>query len=304
MDRLDGVCLSAGVKTQLDKVYVSMFHNTTGPVWTVAQMGTGTITPASGSSLISLPVPDIADFNTGVVTKYRLVSASAWLQNDASDLHNGGRMVGALITEREEPMNRRRQYTEIDDITKLRSDSTASVYDGQLKHGSFAIWKPESEADLRWRSFDELCDFSNPYITLVCNNSTDPAGQAIRVRVVANWEMITLSNVLPRLPSVCDSRLITQVFTLLQGFPCIQENDEHEGRIGKFFRMLKEKFSGGRRLVGDVLTETAGTLNKLGVGSNNAMGRAFNDAANGMKTIGYEPGWSQSQVGYHPQMHI
>lgn len=178
----------------------------------------------------SRAVPEYTAYNNGLCSAYRLVGASIWGEYTGSDLNNSGQILHLLNDSRRPPAGTNFDYLSTGGLAAVNG-----AYDGLLKVGQYAIWKPKAHRDLAWRTFDQQWKFELPYNTVIYTNPLT-AGQSLRMRLVARWEVQSLSNVLNKQPSRIDPEEVLFTLRVLQGLPPCMENSFHFSDIGNFFK--------------------------------------------------------------------
>jgi hypothetical protein len=109
--------------------------------------------------------------------------------------------------------------------------------------GVYAYWLPKSHMDFAFRSLGQQWDWTQPYTSIVLQQST-VAGQNVRLQVVSNWEILTNSNLYILQDSVVDPSEVARVFELFREMPCVMENEFHFAKIADFLRGVASKAKG------------------------------------------------------------
>jgi hypothetical protein len=216
----------------------------------LSSIGTGVI--PSGITVCSFPPAELATFSDGTTRGFRLVSQSTWCQYDGGTLNNSGRIVGQQVNDRS-PIAQVyyplaisttaaptgvRSYVRQRDLATLKN-----CYDGQMPMGVYAYWLPKSHMDFAFRSLGQQWDWTQPYTSIVLQQST-VAGQNVRLQVVSNWEILTNSNLYILQDSVVDPSEVARVFELFREMPCVMENEFHFAKIADFLRGVASKAKG------------------------------------------------------------
>lgn len=189
----------------------------------------------SGSVFSAFPVPEYYNYSGGLSSAYRIVGCSCWVENTAAELYKNGKAL-ALLNDSERPPRTR----EVNYASAAGLSAVSGAYDGPLAKGTWSIWKPRRVEDLAWRTFNKYWCFELPYIT-AAQSSVEAGGQSLRLRIVANWEIKTLSNTLNRQPVLYSPDELALTLAVLMSFPHTIENATHLKAIGDFFKSAFER---------------------------------------------------------------
>lgn len=247
-DRIVKLMVEVGTITVSTGAYVaSTFKDVTSVTWSyegranLADFGTDTI-PA-GTFLQSFPINEWDSLQDARVRSRRLVSMSMWLSYIGSELNSSGQVISDCIADRSPPFQPHLignpgtgsvmydnvlRYTSIRDLANVKG-----AYDGALRDGTYIFWKPEDRHDLGFVDFQSRWDWRSPYLVAnVFQPST--AGQMLRIRIVRNYECLTLDRRFPLTYSLVDFAAYEMAFRLLLHMPAAMENTFHLGKIGDF----------------------------------------------------------------------
>jgi hypothetical protein len=108
--------------------------------------------------------------------------------------------------------------------------SRAGSYRGAVKDGAYAYWKPMDNRDLEFKSLESSHRLGDSSFLIVAGTLTEAAG-SVRLRVVANWEAITHSQLFAPVPSPVSPHIIWHALELLATAPTAFENHMHLLRI-------------------------------------------------------------------------
>lgn len=185
----------------------------------------GAARPAGVQTNRMVPV-DFPDQTTleETVDKYRVVSMSAWLAYQGSDLQNGGQHAALYYAGGQSPFSN--GLTDYDAIAEV-----PGAYQGPLKLGSYTWWKPGDPRTMLFRHLNPAGRWALPYIALMGLASTPTQIEALRLRVVTNFEIYTTSQIFQRAYERPNLSIIEEAILICGDFPTSMENPMHNGMI-------------------------------------------------------------------------
>lgn len=186
--------------------------------WIVFRTGT----TAAGQGIARFQPLDWPDVDTFIETvdRYRTVSMSVWEEYQGSDLNNGG-MIGSLsfgggVSPFDNGL-----------FNYLGVTETPGSYSGALKTGTYGIWVPVNDRDMLFRRLDDPSRWQLPYVVVAGSTATPTQTKSIRLRVVANQELISTSQFYNYDFSPNNVLLIEHAARSLRNFQLTMENPLH-----------------------------------------------------------------------------
>lgn len=167
----------------------------------------------------ALEFPDQGTY-TDTIDKYRVVSASAWIEYQGSDLQNGGQHAALYYAGGQSPF----------EIGLWNYDLVAETpgsYQGGLRYGSYSIWKPSDPRDMLFRALNPRDRWLLPFIVHAGLVSTPAQVDALRLRVPINFEFMSTSQFYNYEKGLPDLLAIEHANVFLREFPMCMENPEH-----------------------------------------------------------------------------
>lgn len=160
------------------------------------------------------------------VDKYRVVSGSCWLAYQGSGLQDGGQH-GALYY----PGGQSPFAIGLYDYGKVTT--TPGGYQGPVKFGSYTYWIPGDPRDMLYRRLSPVDRWSLPFIVLTGYMATPSQVESIRLRAVANIEIISSEQIYSYDMGPNDPEMIREALLAIGKFPTSMENPEHLKMIGE-----------------------------------------------------------------------
>jgi hypothetical protein len=219
---------------------------------TVASRESSTNPVQVGAFMGAFAVDELTEFSSGLWSQYRLVSQSSWLTYVGGTLNDIGEVYGALIEDRRYAADRDHNYLSSAGIATVRN-----AYRGKAPLGAYAIWKPTNSRDIEFRSLPYRFNFNAPFTSLSIESGTVRAAANFVLRVVSNWEVQTLAAIYrdSLRESVIDPTEMMDVFRIMQHFPPVMANDDHQSAISSFFSSLWSGIkSAGKGIIGALPT--------------------------------------------------
>jgi len=219
---------------------------------TVASRESSTNPVQVGAFMGAYAVDELTEFSSGLWSQYRLVSQSSWLTYVGGTLNDIGEAYGALIEDRRYAADRDHNYLSSAGIATVRN-----AYRGKAPLGAYAIWKPTNSRDIEFRSLPYRFNFNAPFTALSIESGTVRAAANFVLRVVSNWEVQTLAAIYrdSLRESVIDPTEMMDVFRIMQHFPPVMANDDHQSAISSFFSSLWSGIkSAGKGIIGALPT--------------------------------------------------
>lgn len=168
---------------------------------------------------VPLDWPDV-DTYISSVDRYRTVSMSVWQEYQGSDLNNGGLISALSYGGGTSPFdNGLYDYPGVSE--------TPGSYAGPLKTGSYGIWVPVNDYDMLFRRLDDPSRWQLPYIVSAGTTATPTQLQSIRLRIVANHELVSTSQFYNYDFSPVSIAYIEHASRSLRNFPLVMENPLH-----------------------------------------------------------------------------
>jgi len=190
-----------------------------------------------------LEFPDVATYSS-TIDKYRLVSASAWVEYQGSDLQNGGQHAALYYGGGNSPMrNGLWSYASVAE--------TPGSYQGALKLGSYSIWKPSDPRDMLFRNLTASSRWGLPYIIDIGFASTPTQVDALRLRVPANFEFVSTSQFYNYQRARPDPVMLDHANQFLRDFPTSMENPLHLAAIRDILKKAMNAASSVGKWIGD-----------------------------------------------------
>jgi hypothetical protein len=185
---------------------------------------------ASGKAakFITHSLPD-EDTYASSIDQYRVVSMSAWLEYEGSDLTNGGQLAAISYKGGRDPM-----LNGLWDYNKIAE--TPGSYQGALKLGNYSVWRPSNERDMMFRNLNTDDRWNLPYIVVAGKVSSADVPATLRLRVVINYEFISTAQFYSYSHSPVAPELIAHAATMLRDFPTSMENPLHFKEIKQFLQ--------------------------------------------------------------------
>lgn len=169
-------------------------------------------------------VPDLATYREHF-DGYRLVGMSALASYVGSVTNEGG-----LIAAKCFPCVIPGTGNSVDSFDYAGVAQRPGSYRGRLATGAYVYWKPAHNRDFEFESVDSPKRLGESSFLVIAGTMTDPLGAA-RLRVIANWEAITHSQIFAPSPSPVAPLLIWHALELLAEAPTAFENPLHLARI-------------------------------------------------------------------------
>jgi len=209
-----------------------------------------------GCVLGAFSVDQLSAFSSGLWTKYRPVSMSTWLTYVGGTLNDIGEVYGTFVSDHRYVADRDHNY-----LSPAGISSVANAYRGKAPLGAYGIWKPLSERDLMMRTLSSRWNFNRGFTVIAISSGTDTVAQNFVLRVVANFEVLTLAALYRESlhQSLIDHTQLWGAFQLLQNFPMVMANDEHQSAISNFFSSL---WNGVKKAAGFV-AKNIGPIGKI-----------------------------------------
>jgi hypothetical protein len=158
------------------------------------------------------------------IDQYRTVSMSAWCQYQGSTLNDGGQHAAIMYRGGKSPhANGLYQYSKLSE--------TPGSYQGALKLGSYSIWVPSNQRDMLFRDQFDRHDWELPYIVFAGIAQTADQASALRLRLVANHELISTAQFWSYEQADLDMRSIEIALHVLANFKTSMENPLHWAAI-------------------------------------------------------------------------
>ncbi len=207
---------------------------------------------ATSQVLQTYDVSDYADLvggdtAQGVYEEYRTVSQSVLVTYQGSTLSNGGNITGRYLEGGDTPMMM--GLVDYDSIA-----ATPGSFEGALKDGLYAVWRPSSISDMDFRSPDSN-NVNGRFPSIVFAGRIADPTQTIRLRVITNVEAKTFKSYVPSLPSRVAPHEIDCVNMVLCGLDLVMSNPTHLENIRQFLRSLVEKGAAFYRLGSQFVSE-------------------------------------------------
>jgi hypothetical protein len=177
---------------------------------------------ASGQAFARFQPLDWPDVDTFLETvdRYRTVSMSVWEEYQGSDLNNGGMIASLSFGGGVSPFdNGLFSYSGVAE--------TPGSYSGALKTGTYGIWVPVNDYDMLFRRLDDRSRWQLPYLVIAGNTATPTQLKSIRLRIVANHELISTSQFYNYDFSPNNVLLIEHAARSLRNFQLTMENPSH-----------------------------------------------------------------------------
>jgi hypothetical protein len=145
---------------------------------------------------------------------------SVWQEYQGSDLNNGGLISALSYGGGTSPFdNGLYDYPGVSE--------TPGSYAGPLKTGSYGIWVPVNDYDMLFRRLDDPSRWQLPYIVSAGTTATPTQLQSIRLRIVANHELVSTSQFYNYDFSPVSIAYIEHASRSLRNFPLVMENPLH-----------------------------------------------------------------------------
>jgi len=175
--------------------------------------------------LVPSPLED-TDTYCETIDQYRVVSMSAWLQYQGSDLKNGGQLSTIMYRGGQSAFeNGLWNYNKV--------AVTPGGYQGALKNGSYSIWLPSNENDMLMRSLNSSTRWTHPYIVNVGYVSEPDQLDSLRLRVPFNFEFVSTAQFYAYAYPNPDPLAIALATRALRDYPTSMENTFHWDTISK-----------------------------------------------------------------------
>jgi len=163
------------------------------------------------------------------VDSFRTVSMSTWVEYQGSDLLNGGQLASIMYRGGRSP-----QQNGLVLYEKLAV--TPGSYQGALKFGSYNIWVPCNESDMLFRSQFDTQRWRLPYIVHAGLLADITQPNSLRLRLVANQEIISTSQFYQFAAADYDPKDVAIAIYALHDFPTSMENPLHFEAIRDLLR--------------------------------------------------------------------
>lgn len=204
-----GVRLTATLANQ-HSISVNSFH-----IYTI-----GGTHSAAKYALYPMDLEDQDKF-LNAVDLYRVVSQSALLTYMGATLTDGGQISSLQYLGGEHPHELNFwNYTGI-------AQAVNSPHNGPLKRGTYVIWKPKDTQDMVMRPTVNATDWEHPYIVVAGVVSSPDILNTLRLRMFANYEVVSKSMFLKQSYGEDAPGKIRQAMSILRTFPLAGENDTH-----------------------------------------------------------------------------
>jgi hypothetical protein len=182
------------------------------------------------TTLVSSPLAD--DFNRNAKA-FRVVSMSVLVTYFGNMLDNDLIAIRHVATGAD-PFD----FTDGNFFEQGTLAQQPSSYSGPLQKGAYGVWAPSSIAQAtKWRGpLGDLPDWHSESCLVVAGHATTTA-QAIRVRIVTNFELMTDSRIYSPTPYI--STYPDEMAEALKAFATfcpVGENNSHLKRIAEFFK--------------------------------------------------------------------
>lgn len=174
------------------------------------------------------------------VDQYRLISQSALLTYMGATLTDGGQISSMYYLGGAHPNELGFwKYSEI-------AEAVNQPHTGSLKKGTYVIWKPKDTKDMQMRDVVNPTDWEHPYLVIAGVVSSPDIVNVLRLRVFANYEVVTKSMFLNQAYGADAPGKIRQALIMLKTFPMAGENDTHLENIR---RLLGKAWDVGKKVV-------------------------------------------------------
>lgn len=190
-----------------------------------------------------------SSLNNGMIERVRPTAMSVLVTYIGTTLENGGVITSALV---DGDAIKSRFFSEsvADNQGSLRSFESISTipgaYNGPLKIGTYAYYKPMSEGDTLYYTVEDHNRYSYPGI--VCYGRFVPGDigglppSPIRVSVVTCWQYTTTSQLPEKVKYKGSDTMVAAAKNFLdsEGIPCCMANGEHMAFIDKVKGLMKD----------------------------------------------------------------
>lgn len=182
--------------------------------------------------------------NGGMTREYVPVAMSVLVTCIAAKLTNGGDIACALISPNSCDVNVFTTMPQPDvgnllDIENLRN--LRPVYDGEMKNGCYAIWKPWGSDDMVMRSPQSQRNHHWPCIVVAGNaleSGVPGIKKILRVKVFTTYQLVTNVTLLPLAYGLGDTATREAALQIIRMFQGLSANGTHFDNIKAFFAKL------------------------------------------------------------------
>lgn len=171
------------------------------------------------------------------VDRYRCVSMSAWMAYEGSALQDGGQIAATYYGGGKSPFEN--QLYNYDNIAEVPGS-----YQGPLKLGMYGWWSPAGDKDMLFRELNPKDRWDFPYIVIAGLVSTPTQVNSLRLRVVANVEIVSRAQYYSYGYGDTREELVEHAFAALKDFPHVMENPNHLAEIKHVITRAAEKAAG------------------------------------------------------------
>jgi hypothetical protein len=184
--------------------------------------------PGTTEALVFTDVADASTFSADF-TAIRCVGMSVLVTSTGPALSTGGNIAV------------RRFHTEdfagaaLPRFSYEAIGSRPGSYTGAFVRGAYSFWAPMDLEDLKYRHPDYRDLLGSTFLAVAVSDATG-AGTAARLRVVANWEVISSSQKYGLTPPSIDPLALTQAMVILGAIPSAYENDLHLKAIAGYIK--------------------------------------------------------------------